>query len=230
MPTGKPMGAGSRSGAGLVWVAGACAASLLSVLLLDRAAATWSHDVLRGAAVFRALAHIVDPVPPLATVVFLAFGAGLWRGWRPGPSARTLLCACVAVLVAITVKEQMKFAFGRLWPETWINGNPSWIRDGAYGFAPFHGGQGWASFPSGHMTMITAPMAAVWCRHPRWRPLAALPVLLVAIGLYGADFHFVSDIVAGTLLGAVSAVLVVALIGDRPPIEFPRSRTTGTPE
>ena len=29
----------------------------------------------------------------------------------------------------------MKYAFGRLWPETWVDNNPSWIHDGAYGFS-----------------------------------------------------------------------------------------------
>ena len=29
---------------------------------------------------------------------------------------------------------------------------------------PFHGGQGWASFPSGHTTLATAPMAVLMIR------------------------------------------------------------------
>ena len=176
----------AESRRGFAWVIGACAASLISILFLDRTAATWSHTALHGSALFPGLTHIVDPVPPLSALGFVGLGAALCSGWRPGPLARTLLWACVAVLVAIAVKDQLKVAFGRLWPETWVNGNPSWIRDGAYGFFPFHGGQGWFSFPSGHMTVITAPMAVIWRRHPAWRPLAALPVALVALGLYAA--------------------------------------------
>ncbi len=210
-----PMNAESRMGSGVAWVAGASAATLLSVLFVDRGAATWSHDSLHAALVFRDLTHIIDPIPPLAVVGFLALGTSLLFGWRPGPLSRTLLYACAAVLVAIAVKDQLKFAFGRLWPETWVDNNPSWIKDGAYGFAPFHGKAGWTSFPSGHMTVITAPMAVVWQRHRAWRAFAAIPVALVAVGLYGADFHFVGDMIAGTLLGSVCAVLVVALVPDR---------------
>ena len=67
------------------------------------------------------------------------------------------------------------------------------------------------------MTAITAPVAVVWQRHRAWRPLAALPVVLVAVGLYGADFHFVGDMIAGTLLGSLCAVLVSAVARDPSP-------------
>lgn len=196
---------------GPVWIAGLCAASLLSILFVDRPAATWVHAAAHGGAVFVALTHIVDPILPLAAIGFLVAGAAIRFGWRPGPAGHTLLCACVAVLVAVAVKDQAKYAFGRLWPETWVNDNPSWIGTGAYGFAPFHGGAGWASFPSGHMTVVTAPMAVVWFKARRWRPVACLPVVLVAVGLFGANYHFVGDMLAGTLLGTVCAACVLAI-------------------
>ncbi len=214
--TGRP---DPRWRAALVWVGGGCAASLLSILFLDRSAATWSHAVLHGATVFRALTHIVDPVPPVAAIGFLGLGTAALSGRCRSPLLRALLCASVAALVAIMIKDELKFAFGRLWPETWVNDNPSWIRDGAYGFAPFHGGAGWSSFPSGHMTAVTAPAAVFWRRYPAWRALAGLPVALVALGLYGADFHFVGDMIAGTTLGAVCAVLATAVVPDRDPRE-----------
>jgi membrane-associated phospholipid phosphatase len=119
------------------------------------------------------------------------------------------------VLVAVSIKDQAKFAFGRLWPETWVYGNPSWIANGAYGFAPFHGGAGWSSFPSGHMTVITAPMVVLALAQPRWRWIAAIPVALVAIGLFGADYHFVGDMIAGTLLGWVCAAIAVGVVDRR---------------
>ena len=175
---------------------------LASILFLDRPAASFSHAAFQGADLFRALTHIADPVLPAASLGLAAAAIAGVLGWRPGPLARTLLACCLAALVAQAVKDQAKFAFGRLWPETWINDNPSWIKDGAYGFVPFHGGTGWSSFPSGHMSGITAPVGVLWHRLPRWRPVLGLPVFLVAIGLYGADYHFVSDILAGMLLGA----------------------------
>lgn len=218
------MRAGGWPSAGVLWVALGCAVSLLSVLLLDGTAATWSHDHLHGLRMYRDLTHIVDPVPLLAVLGFVGLGIAALADWRGGPVSRVLLQACIATLVAILIKDQLKYAFGRPWPETWVNDNPSWIRDGVYAFAPFHGGAGWSSFPSGHMTAITAPAAVLWRCGPSWRAVAALPVVLVAVGLYGADFHFVGDIVAGTTLGAVCAALVVALLPDA------GSRTAGADE
>lgn len=191
------------------------AAITLSIAFVDRPAATWAHDTLHGANLFRALTHIVDPILPASALGLAVAAVAAANGWRPGPIARILLACCLAALVGQAVKDQAKFAFGRLWPETWTNDNPSWIKDGAYGFAPFHGGTGWSSFPSGHMTDITAPVAVLWRALPRWRPLLALPVVLVAVGLFGADFHFVGDMIAGVLLGAACGAGVLALTERR---------------
>lgn len=186
---------------------------LLCVGYVDRGAASLSHaDVAGRTAVFDALTHIVDPIPPLAALGVAVAGLAALLGWRPGALGRTLLACCLATLVAIVLKDQLKYAFGRLWPETWVEHNPSWIRDGAYGFFPFHGGRGWASFPSGHTTLVTAPATVLWMRWPRWRALVALPVALVLVGLYGADYHFVGDMVAGLYLGGACGLGALALV------------------
>src|SRR5581483_7031030 len=68
----------------------------------------------------------------------------LLAGRAFGPWARgqeTLFAACVSLLVVVQFKETLKLAFGRTWPDTWIDNNPSLIRDGVYGFNPFHGGE-----------------------------------------------------------------------------------------
>lgn len=193
----------------------------LCVAFVDRPAAFLSHADLAGQRwAFVALTHLVDPVPPLAVAGAASAGLAALLGWRPGAVGRSLIACCLAALVAIALKDQLKLAFGRLWPETWVQNNPSLIRDDAYGFFPFHGGPGWSSFPSGHTTMMTAPMAALWGRLPRWRPILALPVVLVMVGLFGADYHFVGDMVAGLYLGAACGVGAAALLGRRPGMPF----------
>jgi membrane-associated phospholipid phosphatase len=136
-------------------------------------------------------------------------------GWRPGEGGKTALACCGSVAIAFALKEQLKYAFGRTWPETWTNHNPSWIGDHAFGFHPFHGAEGWASFPSGHTTLISALAAALWQRVPSLRWLAVTLVVLVVLGLAGSDFHWVGDMVAGAFLGTGSAVGVVAFGGLR---------------
>ena len=156
------------------------------------------------------------------------------RGRIPGPLVRAengesvrredLRDASHIVVVAVgrkkslvVAKDELKYAFGRTWPETWTRNNPSLIRDNVFGFFPFHGGPGYASFPSGHTATICAVMTVFWICYPRWRPLYALAMAGVAIGLVGADFHFLSDVIAGGFLGLSVGWITVALweIGTR---------------
>ncbi|MDQ6869158.1 MAG: phosphatase PAP2 family protein [Pseudomonadota bacterium] len=65
---------------------------------------------------------------------------------------------------------------------------------------PFHGGSGFGSFPSGHTTAIATPVTILWLVWPELRVVWVLPVAIVAIGLIGANYHFVSDIIGGLYL------------------------------
>ena len=189
----------------------------LTVLLLDRTVSSWVAETTRGMAIFITLTRISEVLLGTSTVVLIGAGFAWLLGWRPGRAGRTVVVACLAVFVSWSVKEELKYAFGRTWPETWTNNNPSWIRDGVFGFFPFHGGSGWASFPSGHTTVIAAAMMVMACAYPRLRLLWALPVLLVAVGLIGADYHFLGDIVAGAYLGAGCGAAMAALALNGPP-------------
>ena len=188
----------------------------LSVVFVDRGASSWSHAHLRGIVFFQWLTHIVDPLRPLAVMGLIAAGAAFCAGWRPGEKGMTLIAACVALLVSFEIKDGLKFAFGRTWPETWVANNPSWIVSGAYGFHPFHGQEGWASFPSGHMTQISTLAAVLWHRVRPLRWVGAALAFLVAVGLFGADYHFIGDMMAGTFLGVACGSGVAALLFRSP--------------
>ena len=54
-----------------------------------------------------------------------------------------------------------------------------------------------------------AVMAVLWFAYPRYRPLYIVPVVAVIVGLVGADFHFVSDIIAGGFIGASTGWIFV---------------------
>lgn len=97
------------------------------------------------------------------------------------------------------------------WPETWVANNPSFIQDDAYGFNLFHGGQGFASFPSGHTAATCALISVLWILYPRLRPHYALAVLAVAIGLISANYHFLSDVIAGGFVGTSTGWMTIAL-------------------
>jgi membrane-associated phospholipid phosphatase len=167
---------------------------------------------------FVAITHFLDWMEAAAVASLV------WAGWmvarRSAFGARGLIALrmTLALFLATGAKELAKLAFGRTWPETWTGGNPSFIRDGAYGFSPFHGGAGWSSFPSGHETLVCAVAGCLWVLAPRLRPLSVTAVLAMAIGLLSADYHWLSDVLAGGLMGWLIGVFVAKL-------ELPRTVT-----
>ncbi len=191
----------------------------ISYQWLDRPIAYFAHAHFHNEPLFTRLTLIPEFFAPLAVLAFLVLGL---RALVEKPLTRleavTLLCA-LSLVVASAIKNQLKLVFGRTWPETWVRDNPSLIRDGAYGFHPFHGGAGFESFPSGHTTAIVAVVSVLWICYPRFRILYALFVAMVVIlfvamvviGLIGADFHFLSDCIAGAFLGASTGWIVVTL-------------------
>lgn len=185
--------------------------TVLSIAAIDRPIADYSHAHWRvNQTFFSAMTKIVDPVPVYAGLVTGGYVIAALFGIRPGPKGMIALRIALAILVAITLKEQIKFLAGRTWPETWTNNNPSYIKDGVYGFFPMKGwgslGRGYHAFPSGHMTMIAVASVSVALNWPHLRWLMTIPVAIVAIGMVGANYHWVSDLIAGAFLGAAVAL------------------------
>jgi membrane-associated phospholipid phosphatase len=178
---------------------------VLAQAFVDRPAAQFSHDVIGGNAVLLTMQRIPEWLTGCAVPVLVV--TGLWRLGRFGlpRAARVLFLAAISLLLAGAIKDALKYAFGHTWPETWVNHNPSYIQNGVYGYFPFHGGPGFASFPSGHMTIATSVMVLFWHAWPRLRAVWVLPPLITAIGLYGMDYHFVADMIAGSFLGRAVA-------------------------
>ena len=198
-----------------IWLTAFIATSavvVLCYLYVDRPVAFFAHaNTVPNRRYFDMLTRISEYLFVAAAVAFVVFGlrtlvTARWHKWQ----AALLLCG-ITLAVAETIKDELKFAFGRTWPETWVNNNPSLIGNGTFGFNPFHGGAGYNSFPSGHTTAACAVAAVLWVAYPKLRPLWALMVIAVVVGLIGADYHFVSDIVAGGFLGASTGWLAVML-------------------
>ena len=187
----------------------AAALVVISYEWLDRPAAFFVHAEFHGMAAFPWLTRIPEWLLTLSVVAFLVIGVRILAGRSYSKFEAVVLLSGISLAVSVAIKDQLKFAFGRTWPETWIDHNPSLIDSGAYGFNPFHGGQGYASFPSGHTTVVCAAMSVYWICYPRLRPLYALVVAAVVVGLLGADFHFLSDIIAGGFLGASTGWMTV---------------------
>jgi membrane-associated phospholipid phosphatase len=177
---------------------------------IDRPLAFFVHDNFTNKHTFILMQRIPDCFP-LLSALLLVWCALLVLARRPFSYLQvTLLLCSVSFIASRAVNQQLKFVFGRTWPETWINHNPSLISSGAYGFNPFHDGPGFASFPSGHTAAVCSVMTVLWFCYPRFRAFYAVIVVAVVIGLLGADYHFLSDIIAGGFVGASASWVVTA--------------------
>jgi membrane-associated phospholipid phosphatase len=186
--------------------------STLAILFIDRAASTWANSHLHGIVIFKWITWMIQPFPGLTAASLAVAALAGARGWKPGDAGKTWIACGVATAFAIVTKDELKLFFGRTWPESWVPDAPSWIGSHTYGFFLMHGGSGWFSFPSGHMTVITAPMAVLWRRVPRLRWIWGSLIALMALGLWGSDYHFVGDMIAGTFLGAGCAAGTLVLL------------------
>ena len=137
------------------------------------------------------------------------------RAW--GPFVRwqkVLLVACLSLIVADDFRISLGDVFGRYWPETWTHDNPSLIGTGTYGFHPFQRGDDIGSFPSGHACRILS-FAAVWMiAMPRSRTVQIAVIILCApmlVSLVAMNYHFVGDVIAGSVLGALVAMYAAHL-------------------
>jgi membrane-associated phospholipid phosphatase len=199
------------------------AAVITCYFFVDRPVAFYVHaNLAPNRKAFDLLTHLSEYLFVVAAVVFVAFGlralvTSSCQRWHV-----VLLSSATALAAAETIKDELKFVFGRTWPETWTNNNPSLIGNDTYGFNPFHGGSGYSSFPSGHTTAVCAVAAILWFAYPRLRVIWTAAVLAVAVGLIGADYHFVSDIIAGAFLGA-STGWVAVIVWDE--FQMPRLKS-----
>jgi membrane-associated phospholipid phosphatase len=200
----------------LRWTLAAIAACIIAVVFsyyfIDRPVAYFvhRHDFAR----FRLLKWLTYPPPVMQTTSPLVIALlavrrawGRWRRWQ-----LTLLVACVSLVVADQFRESLGELCARDWPETWHDNNPSLIGTGAYGFHPFQSASDTGSFPSGHAARIAAFLGVFWFALPRARWLYAAIALPMLIALVAMNYHFVSDVIAGTTLGTIIAAWATQLI------------------
>jgi hypothetical protein len=112
-----------------IWLTAFIATSavvVLCYLYVDRPVAFFAHaNTVPNRRYFDMLTRISEYLFVAAAVAFVVFGlrtlvTARWHKWQ----AALLLCG-ITLAVAETIKDELKFAFGRTWPETWVNNNPS---------------------------------------------------------------------------------------------------------
>jgi membrane-associated phospholipid phosphatase len=184
---------------------------------IDRPVAFYVHDHgINKLEVFRWLTY---PPPwaqtwsPLVLALLM-----VRRAWKPlAHWQRVLFVACLSLIVADVFRTSLGDISGRYWPETWFHDNPSLIGNGTYGFHPFVHGDDVGSFPSGHAARILGFAAVWWLAVPASRVLCAAICPPLLISLVAMNYHFVGDVIAGSVLGGIVAAHAVYLANLRPP-------------
>jgi membrane-associated phospholipid phosphatase len=200
----------------LIWFASLTVTAIIvaaSFEWFDRPIALLAHRGPRAShgGIWAWLTQIPNPLIPLALIAFVVLGLRALLG-RPLSNHQAVAFVCsLSVIVTETAKDQLKFLFGRTWPESWMGNNPSFIRDGVYGFNILHGGGAYQSFPSGHTAAACAVLSVLWIYYPRLKWLWVAGGLAVGAGLVGANYHFLSDVIAGAFLGVSAGWLVSSI-------------------
>ena len=195
----------------LLTLAVCVAVVVICYLWVDRPVAFYVHDhQIEKIGVFKWLTYpppIFQTWSPLVLALLM-----VRRAWGPlNRWQESLFVACLSLIVADEFRTSLGDLCGRYWPETWFNDNPSLIGNGTYGFHPFERGDDIGSFPSGHAARILGFATVWWIAMPRARLVYILVCLPMLVSLVAMNYHFVSDVIAGSALGGIVGAYAASL-------------------
>ena len=183
----------------------------VSVQWIDRPIALWIFDVFGGRRIPTQTADRIFSIPLITTIVFVICEIIAIMGRRVSKLEAAIAMCAISTLATTVIKDQLKFAFGRTWPDTWGPGIMSFVRDNVYGFHFFQSGKSFESFPSGHAAVAAAVLSVIWILFPNLRVFCTIGLIAVDIGLVALNLHFLSDVVAGSFVGISAGLFTVAL-------------------
>src|SRR6185437_6392332 len=138
----------------------------------------------------------------LVALVAPFFSRRLSSAVNPASWKRGALLLSVSVLWSMAVVELvLKRVTGRLGPFAWLHNHQ-------YGFHWFAGrSPRFQSFPSGEAALLVAAIGILWVLYPKGRWFYVLACVVEAIALVTLQWHFLSDVIGGGLVGACGAAL-----------------------
>lgn len=141
-----------------------------------------------------------------APIVLILIFIRYCLGYKTTKLTWFFIAMCFAILFTFPFNDELKVIFGRTWPNTWANDNPSWIKNQVFGFFPFTIiGNAYMSFPSGHSATSMIVSTFIWhtYRNIYARTFAVFAILLQVVGLLLLSHHWLSDTIAGMFVGMV---------------------------
>ncbi|WGL59483.1 phosphatase PAP2 family protein [Pigmentibacter sp. JX0631] len=191
------------------------ASIILAYYFLDAPLVHWIHNQrINKIAFFNILTHIPDAIIAFLILFFLVFIL-FFKRFEKVKLFNVLFIAMASVAVSAHIKDFLKFIFARYWPNTWIDNNPSLLVDNVYGFQFFEKGTAYQSFPSGHTTVTFAFFSVLIYFYPKYKTVFLIPCILLGIGQVLMHYHFLSDVIAGGLLGWMVAIIFCRFIENK---------------
>jgi membrane-associated phospholipid phosphatase len=137
----------------------------------------------------------------IAAGVFLLSSGAAYFGRSPSRITEAAALSALSLGWSVCVTELLlKPLFGRSTPA-------DLIANGQFAFDWLHGSP-LSSFPSGHATQIYSVISVFWVFYPRSRRLCAGFAIALSIALVLGNWHFVSDVLAGAIVGVLGGTLV----------------------
>lgn len=205
----------------LVWGLAAAATTMLAIFFLDVPLALFVKNHLYANTSW---SKLTSEMPDLLLLVVLfsmlaSLSVYLVRSRQGVYDATTFFCYLVLWVAPLSylAKLVLKIAFGRINTRYWLQ-HPD-----LYGFYFFQMRERCDGFPSGHMLVIVAIIAAIWRFYPKTRPVCFLTATFLGCALVATNYHFLSDVIAGAGFGvALEAACCRLLI--REPLQLPAGR------
>lgn len=173
----------------------------LSYFFIDAPLVFFIHNhAINQYFVFELFTHIADIVVGIA-VIYVVLFPFLYKKQRKNRFFQMLFLSVISISLSAQIKDILKYVFGRYWPDTWVDGNPSLIVNNLYGFHFFQKGITYASFPSGHATVTFSFFTICIIFYPRYKMYFFIPMILLSLGQVLMHYHFLSDVIAGACIG-----------------------------
>ncbi len=185
-------------------------------LFVDRPVSLWFSELGEASpeivSFFRAYTDVGKGIVSLVPSALGALACFVW--WRvrkaEGKNATTALFAArafsfvfAAVAFSGIATKILKTAIGRA--------RPKLLEADIYQFNPVTFKHDWNSMPSGHSTTAFTVAAALFILFPNLRVLWILLGIALAASRVVINAHYLSDVVAGAAVGALSSYVVAAI-------------------